>query len=65
MPDKPNDPFQFWEELKRRKVVRVLVVYLASAFAILEASDIIFPRIGLSEKAVDSSPYTTPTEIKG
>jgi len=37
----------FIEELKRRRVVRVLVVYLASAFAILEATDILIPALSL------------------
>lgn len=40
-------------ELKRRKVVRAGVVYLAAAFATLEFADIAFPRIGLSDSAVD------------
>ncbi len=32
---------QFWQELKRRKVVRVITVYAAAAFVILELVDII------------------------
>ena len=40
-------------ELKRRKVVRTGVVYVAAAFAALEFADIAFPRIGLSDGAVD------------
>ena len=40
-------------ELKRRKVVRAAVVYVAAAFATLEFADIAFPRIGLSDGAVD------------
>jgi tetratricopeptide (TPR) repeat protein len=43
---KHKNPAQFWQELKQRKVVRVITVYIASAFAILEAVDIIFPRLG-------------------
>ena len=35
------------EELKRRKVVRVLLVYLASAFAVLEAADIVVEALSL------------------
>lgn len=42
-----------FQELKRRKVARAAVVYLAAAFAVLEFSDIAFPRIGLSDQAVD------------
>ena len=40
-------------ELKRRKVVRTGVVYAAAAFATLEFADIAFPRIGLSDGAVE------------
>jgi len=41
-----RNPIQLWQELKQRKVVRVITVYIASAFAVLEAVDIIFPRLG-------------------
>ncbi len=43
---KPGD---FFEELKRRKVFRVAVVYAATAFVILQAADIILPRLGIPE----------------
>ena len=36
MPDKSNNPFQFWEELKRRKVFRVLAMYAGAAYIIIE-----------------------------
>jgi TolB-like protein len=36
MPDKSNNFFRFWQELKRRKVVRVITVYAAAAFVIIE-----------------------------
>jgi tetratricopeptide (TPR) repeat protein len=49
MPKKPPDPFNFWNELKRRKVVKATLVYLAVAFGILQAADIIFPALGLPE----------------
>jgi tetratricopeptide (TPR) repeat protein/phage anti-repressor protein len=41
-----KNPFQFWHELKERKVVHVIIVYTASAFALLQAVDMIFPRLG-------------------
>ena len=41
-----KDPVQFWQELKQRKVVRAMTVYVAGAFALLQAVDMIFPRIG-------------------
>ena len=49
MPDRPNKLSQFWEELKRRKVVRVITVYAAAAFVILELTDIVSPSLGLPD----------------
>jgi len=43
---------RFFAELKRRKVFRVAAVYGAASFAMLEASDILFPRFGFSEWTV-------------
>ena len=40
---------QFWHELKRRKVVRVITVYAAAAFVILELTDIVAPSLGLPD----------------
>ena len=40
------NPIQLWAELKQRKVVRVITIYIAGAFAILQAVDMIFPRLG-------------------
>ncbi len=36
-------------ELKRRKVVRVAVVYAATAFAVLQGADIMLPQMGVPE----------------
>ena len=36
MPIKPNKLSQFWQELKRRKVVHVITVYASAAFVIIE-----------------------------
>ena len=44
MVEKPNN---FWQELKRRKVVRIITVYAAAAFVILELVDIISEPFGL------------------
>ncbi len=52
MPNKENKLFQFWEELKRRKVFRVVAMYAATAFIILEAADIVLPRLGLPDWTV-------------
>jgi len=37
--------FLFWQELKRRKVIKVGSMYAAASFAILEAFDILFPEV--------------------
>jgi len=47
-----RNPFHLWQELKQRKVVRVITVYAASAFALLEAVDMIFPRLGFPSWSV-------------
>ena len=47
-----KNPVQFWHELKQRKVVRVLTVYIASSCAILQSVDMIFPRLGLPSWSV-------------
>ncbi|NGX15844.1 tetratricopeptide repeat protein [Wenzhouxiangella sp. XN24] len=39
----------FWLELKRRKVVRVAVVYAATAFAVLQAADIMLEQMNVPE----------------
>ena len=36
MPGNPNKLSQFWQELKRRNVVRVITVYAGAAFVIIE-----------------------------
>jgi tetratricopeptide (TPR) repeat protein len=52
MPKKSSDLFKFWDELKRRKVVKASLVYLAVGFGIIQAADIIFPRLGLPDWTV-------------
>ena len=44
-----NKLSQFWQELKRRNVVRVVSVYAAAAFVILELTDIVAPSLGLPD----------------
>jgi hypothetical protein len=41
-----------YSELKRRKVVRVASVYAATAFVVLQAADIMLPRMGVPDWAV-------------
>jgi tetratricopeptide (TPR) repeat protein len=43
---------RFIDELKRRRVVRVAIVYGAAAFAIIQAADLVFPRIPLPDWTV-------------
>ncbi|RLA17531.1 MAG: hypothetical protein DRQ62_14850, partial [Gammaproteobacteria bacterium] len=52
MSGNPNKISRFWQELKRRRVVHVIVVYATSAFVILEAVDIIFPRLNFPDWTV-------------
>ena len=52
MQKKPPDLFSFWNELKRRKVIKAVFVYVAVAWAILEASDTIFLKLGLPDWTV-------------
>jgi len=44
-----DNPLSFWQELKRHKVVRVISVYAAAAFVILELTDIVAPSLGLPD----------------
>lgn len=53
MADKLNNPFKFWEELKRRKVVRVIIGYLASAYVLLELTSIISGPWGLPDWTIN------------
>ena len=52
MPTNPNKLSQFWQELKRRKVIRVIVVYAAAGFAIIEFVDIVTDPLNLPEWAL-------------
>jgi hypothetical protein len=45
----PNKLSQFWQELKRRNVTRVVAVYIAAAFMILELVDMIREPFGLPD----------------
>jgi TolB-like protein len=42
----------FLAELKRRKVIRVAVVYAATAFVVLQAADIMLPRLAVPDWAM-------------
>jgi len=49
MADQSDNPSNFWQELKRRRVIRIIPVYAASAFVILELVDIIAEPLGLPD----------------
>ena len=44
---------RFLAELKHRKVYRAAVVYAAVGWALLEAADVVLPRLGLPDWSVD------------
>ena len=48
----PNKLSQFWQELKRRNVTRVLAVYVAAAFMLLELLDMTSEPFGLPDWTV-------------
>lgn len=56
MPSDPDKLSQFWQELKRRKVVHVIIVYAATAFAILELTDIVAPSLGFPDWTLNFDP---------
>lgn len=49
---KPVQGPGFWSEIKRRGVHRVVTMYAATAFIIMDAVDIMLPRLGLPEWTV-------------
>ena len=53
MHEKSDNPFKFWRELKRRKVVRVIIGYLASAYVILELTSIVAEPWGLPDWTIN------------
>jgi TolB-like protein len=52
MASAPNKIARFWQELKRRKVIRVISVYAAASFVLLELVDIITEPLRLPEWTV-------------
>ena len=53
MSNNPGRISRFWKELKRRNVHRSLAIYAGTAFIILEAATIIFPRWDLPDWTID------------
>ncbi|MCK5693491.1 MAG: hypothetical protein KAI08_11590, partial [Bacteroidales bacterium] len=52
MSKKPAKVSIFWQELKRRKVIKAVAMYAATAFIIMEAGEIMLPRLGLPDWTV-------------
>jgi TolB-like protein/Tfp pilus assembly protein PilF len=46
---KSDNPFKFWQELKRRKVIRVLTVYGAAAFVLIEVTNNVTDSLNLPD----------------
>jgi len=49
MASAPHKIARFWQELKRRKVIQVIIVYATAAFVIIELVDIITEPLRLPE----------------
>lgn len=49
MPDKPTKTSGFWTELKRRKVVRVIVAYLVVGWLLIQIADVTIEPLRLPE----------------
>ena len=49
MPSRPNKLSQFWQELKRRRVVHVIVVYATAAFVIIELVGNVYETLNLPD----------------
>jgi tetratricopeptide (TPR) repeat protein len=47
MSESPNKLIKFWQELKRRKTGKVIVAYAATAFILLQLTDILTPALSL------------------
>ena len=45
----PNKLSRFLQKLKRPKVIKAIAMYAATAFIIMEAADIMLPRLGLPD----------------
>jgi TolB-like protein len=55
MPDSPNKISKFWQELKRRRVIHLIIVYATAAFVIIELINNVFEPLSL--------PDWTPTMV--
>ena len=49
MPQNQNKISQFWQELKRRRVIHVIVVYATASFVIIELVNNVYEPLHLPE----------------
>jgi hypothetical protein len=49
MPDYTDGPISFWQELKRRKVIHVIIVYATAAFVIIELVNNVYEPLRLPD----------------
>lgn len=54
-----DDRPSFIAELKRRRVIRVAIVYVVAGWGFLQAADLIFPRVGLPDWTVTAAVVVT------
>ncbi|MDT8402905.1 MAG: hypothetical protein RQ743_14560, partial [Bacteroidales bacterium] len=45
-------PFDLWQELKDRKVIHVITIYVAAAFGLLELADIVSGYINMPDLVI-------------
>ena len=45
----PNKLSRFWQEIKRRRVIHVIIVYATVAFVLIELTDIVAPSLDLPD----------------
>jgi hypothetical protein len=50
----PEGPVGAWEELERRRVLRVALAYVTAAFAVVQAAELWLPVLGATDLAVRS-----------
>ena len=49
MPADPNKLSRFWQELKRRRVIHVIIVYASAAFVIIELVNNVYETLRLPD----------------
>ena len=63
MPTNPNKLSQFWQELKRRRVVHVILVYTTAAFVIIELVNNVYETLNLPDWTPALTLIITANEI--